>query len=215
MVRHAVVGDRHAVVGDRPARPCNRSTRLAEPARPATGEPSRASAAGRARQSSRSLTTEPFQASNTNRHVIGAACAAVPGVTATAAAHAQSSVALHGLLDASIAYTNTQSGKHTWRQGRGLPSHTVFGLSGSDGPGARPRVAPRAGRIVDAYASRGDDRHPASVPTARRERHRASGARIRRAAAAGESALEGPTGGRMRSALAGVMKLVNIADLND
>lgn len=211
---------RHAVVGDRQARPCNRSTRLAEPARPATGEPSRASAAGRARQSSRSLTTEPFQASNTNRHVIGAACAAVPGVTATAAAHAQSSVALHGLLDASIAYTNTQSGKHawgkhTWRQGRGLPSNTVFGLSGSDGPGARLRVAPRAGRIVDAYASRGDDRHPASVPTARRERHRASGARTRRAAAAGESALEGPTGGRMRSALAGVMKLVNIADLND
>ncbi|KOT10969.1 hypothetical protein DM77_2856 [Burkholderia mallei] len=91
----------------------------------------------------------------------------------------------------------------------------MFGLSGSDGPGARLRVAPRAGRIVDAYASRGDDRHPASVPTARRERHRASGARTRRAAAAGESALEGPTGGRMRSALAGVMKLVNIADLND
>ncbi|EIF80722.1 hypothetical protein BP354A_2081, partial [Burkholderia pseudomallei 354a] len=148
---------RHAVVGDRQARPCNRSTRLAEPARPATGEPSRASAAGRARQSSRSLTTEPFQASNTNRHVIGAACAAVLGATATAAAHAQSSVALHGLLDASIAYTNNQSGKHTWRQGRGLPSHTVFGLSGSDGPGARLRVAPRAGRIVDAYASRGDD----------------------------------------------------------
>ncbi|ARL87881.1 porin [Burkholderia pseudomallei] len=114
------------------------------------------------------MTTEPFQASNTDRHVIGAACAAVPGATATAAAHAQSSVALHGLLDASIAYTNNQSGKHawgkhTWRQGRGLPSHTVFGLSGSDGPGARPRVAPRAGRIVDAYASRGDDRHPASV----------------------------------------------------
>lgn len=53
------------------------------------------------------------------------------------------------------------------------------------------------------------------VPTARRERHRASGARTRRAAAAGESTLEGPTGGRMRSALAGVMKLVNIADLND
>lgn len=178
---------RHAVVGDRPARPCNRSTRLAEPARPATGEPSRASAAGRARQSSRSLTAEPFQASNTDRHVIGAACAAVPGATATAtaAAHAQSSVALHGPLDASIAYTNNQSGKHawgthTWRQGRGLPSNTVFGLSGSDGPGARLRVAPRAGRIVDAYASRGDDRHPASVPTARRERHRASGARTAR-----------------------------------
>ncbi|WP_229289096.1 hypothetical protein [Burkholderia pseudomallei] len=150
------------------------------PARPATGEPSRASAAGRARQSSRSLTAEPFQASNTDRHVIGAACAAVPGVTATAAAHAQSSVALHGLLDASIAYTNTQSGKHAWQQGRGLPSNTVFGLSGSDGPGARLRVAPRAGRIVDAYASRGDDRHPASVPTARRERHRASGARTTR-----------------------------------
>ncbi|MDA5589786.1 porin [Burkholderia pseudomallei] len=167
MVRHAVVGDRHAVVGNRQARPCNRSTRLAEPARPATGEPSRASAAGRARQSSRSLTTEPFQASNTNRHVIGAACAAVPGATATAAAHAQSSVALHGLLDASIAYTNTQSGKHAWQQGRGLPSNTVFGLRGSDGPGARLRVAPRAGRIVDAYASRGDDRHPASVPTVR------------------------------------------------
>ncbi|WP_243720162.1 porin [Burkholderia pseudomallei] len=158
---------RHAVVGDRQARPCNRSTRLAEPARPATGEPSRASAAGRARQSSRSFTTEPFQASNTNRHVIGAACAAVPGATATAAAHAQSSVALHGLLDASIAYTNTQSGKHAWQQGRGLPSNTVFGLRGSDGPGARLRVAPRAGRIVDAYASRGDDRHPASVPTVR------------------------------------------------
>ncbi|WP_235511695.1 porin [Burkholderia pseudomallei] len=133
---------RHAVVGDRQARPCNRSTRLAEPARPATGEPSRASAAGRARQSSRSFTTEPFQASNTNRHVIGAACAAVPGATATAAAHAQSSVALHGLLDASIAYTNTQSGKHAWQQGRGLPSNTVFGLRGSDGPGARLRVAP-------------------------------------------------------------------------
>lgn len=169
-IRHSTDGSgmvRHAVVGDRQARPCNRSTRLAEPARPATGEPSRASAAGRARQSSRSLTTEPFQASNTNRHVIGAACAAVLGATATAAAHAQSSVALHGLLDASIAYTNNQSGKHTWRQGRGLPSHTVFGLSGSDGPGARLRVAPRAGRIVDAYASRGDDRHPASVPTVR------------------------------------------------
>lgn len=169
-IRHSTDGSgmvRHAVVGDRQARPCNRSTRLAEPARPATGEPSRASAAGRARQSSRSFTTEPFQASNTNRHVIGAACAAVLGATATAAAHAQSSVALHGLLDASIAYTNNQSGKHTWRQGRGLPSHTVFGLSGSDGPGARLRVAPRAGRIADAYASRGDDRHPASVPTVR------------------------------------------------
>ncbi|KGU93797.1 gram-negative porin family protein [Burkholderia pseudomallei MSHR4377] len=174
------------------------------------------------------MTAEPCQASNTDRHVIGAACAAVLGATATAAAHAQSSVALHGLLDASIAYTNTQSGKHawgkhTWRQGRGLPSNTVFGLSGSDGPGARLRVAPRAGRIVDAYASRGDDRHPASVPTVRSDGaprtppsvRRANGARTRRAAAAGESALEGPTGGRMRSALAGVMKLVNIADLND
>ncbi|WZV77043.1 hypothetical protein AAFM48_00325 [Burkholderia pseudomallei] len=43
----------------------------------------------------------------------------MPGATATAAAHAQSSVALHGLLDASIAYTNNQSGKHAWASTRG------------------------------------------------------------------------------------------------
>ncbi|ABC38650.1 gram-negative porin family protein [Burkholderia thailandensis E264] len=62
--------------------------------------------------------------------VIGAACAALLGATATA--HAQSSVALYGLLDASIAYTNNQSGKSAWQQGSGLLSNTVFGLSGNE-----------------------------------------------------------------------------------
>lgn len=126
---------RHAVVGDRQARPCNRSTRLAEPARPATGEPSRASAAGRARQSSRSFTTEPFQASNTNRHVIGAACAAVLGATATAAAHAQSSVALHGLLDASSVHEQSIGQAHVAARPRPAVAH-----------GVRPERQRRAGR---------------------------------------------------------------------
>lgn len=50
----------------------------------------------------------------------------------SAAAHAQSSVTLYGMLDAVIVYTNNQSGKSAWQQGSGLLSNTVFGLSGNE-----------------------------------------------------------------------------------
>ncbi|MCA8253178.1 porin [Burkholderia sp. AU31624] len=50
----------------------------------------------------------------------------------SAAAHAQSSVTLYGMLDAGIVYTNNQSGKSAWQQGSGLLSNTVFGLSGNE-----------------------------------------------------------------------------------
>ena len=50
----------------------------------------------------------------------------------SAAAQAQSSVTLYGMLDAGIVYTNNQSGKSAWQQGSGLLSNTVFGLSGNE-----------------------------------------------------------------------------------
>ncbi|AJX33023.1 porin [Burkholderia oklahomensis] len=72
------------------------------------------------------------------KQVIGAVYATLFGAAATA--HAQSSVTLYGLLDASIAYTNNQSGKSAWQQGSGLLSNTVFGLSGAEDLGRALRA---------------------------------------------------------------------------
>jgi general bacterial porin, GBP family len=62
------------------------------------------------------------------KKLIGAAALAVFG----AAAHAQSSVTLFGLLDTGIVYTNNQSGSSAWQQSSSLLSNTLFGLKGSE-----------------------------------------------------------------------------------
>jgi GBP family porin len=57
--------------------------------------------------------------------------AALTGVFATAA-HAQSSVTLYGLIDASISYTNNQHGHSNWQETTGQVQGSRWGLRGSE-----------------------------------------------------------------------------------
>ncbi|MBP0590816.1 porin [Paraburkholderia sp. LEh10] len=52
--------------------------------------------------------------------------------TFTAAAHAQSSVTLYGLLDTGLVYTNNQQGHSNWQELTSATQNTVFGLKGSE-----------------------------------------------------------------------------------
>jgi general bacterial porin, GBP family len=50
----------------------------------------------------------------------------------TAAAHAQSSVTLYGLIDTGIVYTNNQGGGSGWQEQSSMLSNEVWGLRGSE-----------------------------------------------------------------------------------
>jgi GBP family porin len=62
------------------------------------------------------------------KKVIGAAALAVFG----AAAHAQSSVTLYGLIDTGIVYTNNQGGHSAWQENSSMLSNELWGLKGSE-----------------------------------------------------------------------------------
>ncbi|MCG5072646.1 porin [Paraburkholderia tagetis] len=57
--------------------------------------------------------------------------AALTGVFATAA-HAQSSVALYGLIDAGVTYANNQAGHSSWQQTSGTVNGSRWGLRGAE-----------------------------------------------------------------------------------
>jgi general bacterial porin, GBP family len=62
------------------------------------------------------------------KKIIGAAALSV----FAAAAHAQSSVTLYGLIDTGIVYTNNQGGHSVWQEQSSLLSNEVWGLKGSE-----------------------------------------------------------------------------------
>jgi general bacterial porin, GBP family len=62
------------------------------------------------------------------KKIIGAAALSV----FAAAAHAQSSVTLYGLIDTGIVYTNNQGGSSAWQEQSSLLSNEVWGLKGSE-----------------------------------------------------------------------------------
>jgi predicted porin len=56
--------------------------------------------------------------------------------TFAAAAHAQSSVTLYGLIDTGLVYVNNEGGHSNWLQSGSATQNTVFGLKGSEDLGA-------------------------------------------------------------------------------